>query len=121
MQYKPFQIRKHHSAYDTALISYRINTAEAESVISIVIPPVRRIMATGSFMGTSAKSLEMEYHTLPVIKRFFINMILHAPFFFDKTTGAAILNDLRPFFHQDFMCRLFQEKILLRYDEMIIS
>ena len=48
-------------------------------------------------------------------------MILHTPFFFCKTAGVAILNDLRPFFHQDFMCRLFQEKILLRYDEMIIS
>ena len=48
-------------------------------------------------------------------------MILHAPFFFGKTTGAAILNDLRPFFYPDFMCRLFHEKILLRYDEMIIS
>ena len=48
-------------------------------------------------------------------------MILHTPFFFDKTTGAAILNDLRPFFHPDFICRLFHEKILLRYDEIIIS
>ena len=48
-------------------------------------------------------------------------MILHAPFFLGKTTGAAILNDLRPFFHPDYMCRLFHEKILLRYDEMIIS
>ena len=56
MQYKPFQIRKHHSAYDTALISCRINTDEAVSVISIVILPVRRIMAAGSFMGTSAES-----------------------------------------------------------------
>ena len=48
-------------------------------------------------------------------------MILHTPFFFGKTTGVAILNDLQPFFHPDYMCRLFHEKILLRYDEMIIS